>query len=221
MAPKTFSLKRALSAAFQIRSYSAPTDRTIPAAKQKYVPNTGTYPKGFLVGTSHAGVKASNTSNDDITMIASERLCAAGGVFTKNVFRAAPVQVSRQSLEARGGDGFRGVIVNSGCANAVTGKLGLEHAATMARETDRCFDNAPAEEAPPQTLVMSTGVIGQRIPIDKITTAIPKAHQALGSSHEHWLNAAKAICTTDTFPNWSHELSACHRIPTPSTVYPA
>ncbi|KAK1017079.1 glutamate N-acetyltransferase, partial [Friedmanniomyces endolithicus] len=132
MAPRTSGFKRTLSAAIQVRSYSAPTERTIPAAKQKYVPTTGSYPKGFLVGTSHAGVKASNTSNDDITMVVSDRLCTAGGVFTKNIFKAAPVQVSRRSLKQMANVGFRGVIVNSGCANAVTGKLGFEHALIMA-----------------------------------------------------------------------------------------
>lgn len=205
MASKSVAVKRVFSAAFQIRSYSAPPgDRTIPAAKQKYVPTSGTYPKGFLAGTSHAGVKASNTSYDDITMVVSEVPCAAGGVFTKNVFKAAPVQASKQYLKARKAEAFRGVIVNSGCANAVTGKLGVKHAATMARETDKCFGEVRTGEGllhdTPQTLVMSTGVIGQRLPIEKITAAIPKAHQALGSDHEHWLNAAKAICTTDTFP---------------------
>ncbi|KAK0926303.1 Arginine biosynthesis bifunctional protein ArgJ, mitochondrial [Friedmanniomyces endolithicus] len=217
MAPRTSGFKRTLSAAIQVRSYSAPTERTIPAAKQKYVPTAGSYPKGFLVGTSHAGVKASNTSNDDITMVVSDRPCTAGGVFTKNIFKAAPVQVSRRSLKQMANEGFRGVIVNSGCANAVTGKLGLEHAHIMARETDQCFGDVPGDEVPPRTLIMSTGVIGQRLPIDKITAAIPKAHGALGSSHEHWLNAAKAICTTDTFPKL---LSRTFRLPShPDTEY--
>ncbi|TKA28981.1 hypothetical protein B0A50_03393 [Salinomyces thailandicus] len=205
MAPKTMSLKRAFSATLQqIRTYSAPGDRSIPAAKQKYVPTSGTYPKGFLAGTSHAGVKASNTKYDDVTMVVSEEPCAGAGVFTRNVFKAAPVTVSRQTLSSRKSDGLRGVIVNSGCANAVTGKKGTEDAAVMARETDRCFGEVQAggneDQTVPRTLVMSTGVIGQQLPIEKITGAIPKAHQALGTSHDHWLKAAQAICTTDTFP---------------------
>ncbi|KAF2764359.1 arginine biosynthesis protein ArgJ [Teratosphaeria nubilosa] len=201
-ATKTSWLRRAFHTDLQqIRHYSAPGDRSIPAAKQKYVPTSGTYPKGFQAGTAHAGVKASNTKYDDITMVVSDRPAAAAAVFTRNVFKAAPVVVSRASLSARNraGQGFRGVVVNSGCANAVTGKVGLEHAALMARETDKCFDSEDPSE-PPQTLVMSTGVIGQILPISKITDAIPKAHAALGDSHDHWLNAAKAICTTDTFP---------------------
>ncbi|KAK5121902.1 hypothetical protein LTR85_004474 [Meristemomyces frigidus] len=204
MAPCSATMKRALATAIQqVRHYSAPVDGVVPKAK-KYVPSSGSYPKGFLAGTSHAGVKASNTTKDDITMVVSEIPCAAAAVFTQNVFKAAPVTSSHESLRRNKNSGLRGVVVNSGCANAVTGKLGVEHATLMARETDKCFDEGKTGTGDlpnsPQTLVMSTGVIGQRLPIDKITAAIPKAHKALGSSHEQWLKAAEAICTTDTFP---------------------
>nr|POE78519.1 arginine biosynthesis bifunctional protein argj, mitochondrial [Quercus suber] len=193
-AKQLFSLARQ-----QARSYSAPADRSIPAAKQKYVPSSGTYPKGFLAGSAHAGVKASNTKYDDIAMIVSEQPCAAGAVFTQNVFKAAPVQTSKMTLRDRKGESMRGVVVNSGCANAVTGLVGMEHADAMAQATDDCFGRA-SDGRGPQTLVMSTGVIGQRLPIDRITEAIPRAHKDLGSSHENWMKAARAICTTDTFP---------------------
>lgn len=200
MPVKYTEVKRLFSAAFQqTRSYSAPADRSIPAAKQKYVPISGTYPKGFLAGTAHAGVKASNTKYDDVTMVVSETPCNAVGVFTRNIFKAAPVQTSKAILDNRQNQNIRGVIVNSGCANAVTGTLGKEHATAMAETTDKCFDG-PTDHLGLQTLVMSTGVIGQRLPIDRITQAIPKAHQGLGSSHDHWIKAAQAICTTDTFP---------------------
>ncbi|KAK5133153.1 hypothetical protein LTR08_008088 [Meristemomyces frigidus] len=215
MAPRLTSLKRVFSSAFQqVRHNSAPADRKWPEAKNKYVPTSGTYPKGFLVGTSHAGVKASNTTKDDIAMVVSEEPCAASAVFTKNIFQAAPVHTSKQVLTKRHYDGIRGVIINSGCANAVTGSLGLEHASTMSRETDKCFGDVQPES---QTLVMSTGVIGQRLPIDKITAAIPKAHAALGATHDHWLAAAQAICTTDTFPKL---ISRTFTLPShPETTY--
>jgi glutamate N-acetyltransferase / amino-acid N-acetyltransferase len=217
-------MRRTLQATLQqIRCYSSPTDRAIPAAKQKYVPTSGTYPKGFLAGTSHAGVKASNTKNDDITMVVSEKPCTATGVFTQNIFKAAPVHFSKWTLHETAGKEMRGVIVNSGCANAVTGKVGQQHAAIMARATDKCFgeetevDREPFTEPAPKTLVMSTGVIGQRLPIDKIEAAIPKAHKALGSEHQHWLRAAQAICTTDTFPKL---LSRTFTLPShPDTEY--
>lgn len=216
MAPKSTTLKNALATAIQqVRHYSAPADGLVLKAK-KYVPSSGTYPKGFLAGTSHAGVKASNTSKDDITMVVSEVPCAASAVFTQNVFKAAPVTTSKATLTRMQNTGVRGVVVNSGCANAVTGKLGLDHARAMARTTDQCFgENHPNTQ--PQTLVMSTGVIGQRLPIDKIAAAIPKAHAALGNTHDHWLKAAEAICTTDTFPKL---LSRTFTLPShPETTY--
>ncbi len=72
----------------------------------------------------------------------------------------------------------------------------------MANETDQCFykDSNGEADKYTRTLVMSTGVIGQRLPMDKIKPKIPTAYYALGGSHEHWLAAANAICTTDTFP---------------------
>ena len=214
MALTKSSMKRVFCPAFQARFYSAPGDRTIPAAKQKYVPTSGTYPKGFLAGSSHAGVKASNTQYDDVAMVVSETPCAAAAVFTKNLFQAAPVTASRAMLFGR--NEFRGVVVNSGCANAVTGQAGKEDAYTMARTADACFGGADEQEKP-KTLVMSTGVIGQKLPIDKIRDAIPKAHAALGSEHENWMNAAKAICTTDTFPKL---LSRTFTLPShPDTEY--
>lgn len=160
MALQNSSVKRLFSAAFQLRSYSAPAERSIPQAKQKYIPTSGTYPKGFLAGSAHAGVKASNTKYDDLALIASETPCVGTAVFTQNVFKAAPVTVSDRIIRQRGSEGIRGIVVNSGCANAVTGVGGMEDAMAMARETDKCFATEQSET--PQTLVMSTGVIGQR-----------------------------------------------------------
>lgn len=107
-----------VSKAFK-RFYSAPGDREIPAAKLKYVPTSGTYPKGFRVSSTHVGVKASNTRYDDLAFITSDTPCSAAGTFTKNAFKAAPVTVSKQRLSG-GAKSIRGVIINSGCANAVS-----------------------------------------------------------------------------------------------------
>jgi glutamate N-acetyltransferase/amino-acid N-acetyltransferase len=215
MAPRTAHAKRAVSAVCQFRQYSAPADRAIPAAKQKYIPTSGTYPKGFLAGSAHAGVKASNTKYDDLALVISEKPCAAAAVFTQNIFKAAPVNVSKDFLYKRQSSGFRGVVVNSGCANAVTGTGGMEDAEAMAQTTDKILG---AEEGElPSTLVMSTGVIGQRLPIKKITDAIPALHSSIGNTHEHWLNAAQAICTTDTFPKL---ISRSFTLPSqPETTY--
>ncbi|KAK0652930.1 hypothetical protein B0T16DRAFT_322523 [Cercophora newfieldiana] len=175
------------------RGYSAPVG-SIPAAKKKYVPTKGTYPLGFRASGTVVGVKPGNTTKPDLAFLASDRPCAAAAVFTKNKFQAAPVTFSRSLLQKTKNQGIQGVLVNSGCANAVTGKGGLEDAEKMARAADNCLGHSDG------TIVMSTGVIGQRLPIDKIVNNVPAAHKALGSSHEHWLTCAKAICTTDTFP---------------------
>ena len=143
------------------RNYSAPLDGTIPVVKKKYVPTTGTYPKGFLVSGTHVGVKPTNKSAPDLAFLASESPCGAAAVFTKNKFQAAPVTVSRNILNIRSNSGIRSVIVNSGCANAVTGKGGLEDAEKMSVEADRCFEE-PTDVKGGRSIVMSTGVIGQR-----------------------------------------------------------
>ncbi|KAI4654487.1 uncharacterized protein J4E79_008361 [Alternaria viburni] len=187
----------------QIRTYAAPGDGVIPPAKKKYVPTSGTYPLGFKAGSAHVGVKASNTRFDDLALIASDTPCAGAAVFTTNKFQAAPVTVSRDMLKKRKGEGIRAVVVNSGCANAVTGRGGIEDAVSMGQETDRCFiqdKNGQDDLKGSRSIVMSTGVIGQRLPIDKITSKIPTAYYNLGDTHEHWLGTARAICTTDTFP---------------------
>ncbi|TVY22033.1 Mitochondrial arginine biosynthesis bifunctional protein ArgJ 1 [Lachnellula arida] len=187
------------SPTISVRHYSAPVDGIIPAAKQKYVPTSGRYPQGFLVSGTHVGVKPTNKSTPDLAFIASETPCAAAAVFTKNKFQAAPVTVSREMLKRRNNAGVRAVIINSGCANAVTGKGGMEDAEKMGLEADRCFEE-PSDGKGSSTIVMSTGVIGQRLPIQKILHRIPSAYDALGTSHDHWLATAQAICTTDTFP---------------------
>ena len=157
------SLRTVLSIGQQVRYYAAPGEGTVPPAKQKYVPSSGTYPKGFLAASAHVGVKASNTKYDDLALIASETPCSGAAVFTKNKFQAAPVTVSRDMLQRRRGNGIRAVVVNSGCANAVTGKGGIEDAVKMGEETDRCFDeDYNKDEGGSRTIVMSTGVIGQR-----------------------------------------------------------
>lgn len=141
----------------QVRCYSAPLDMAIPASKQRYIPTSGTYPQGFLVSGTHVGVKASNTRFPDLALITSEKPCSAAAVFTTNKFQAAPVQVSRETLKSRKGEGIRSVVINSGCANAVTGKGGLEDAVQMGHKVDEC---SGVEKD--SSLVMSTGVIGQR-----------------------------------------------------------
>ncbi len=120
------------------------------------MPTSGTYPKGFTASGVLVGVKPGNTTKPDLALVTSDRPCAAAAVFTKNKFQAAPVSFSRKLLQDKANSGLRSVIVNSGNANAVTGIGGLQDAAAMAQTTDQ---RVGAEDS---TLVMSTGVIGQR-----------------------------------------------------------
>ncbi|GAW12496.1 hypothetical protein ANO14919_018660 [Xylariales sp. No.14919] len=156
-------------------------------------PNVFKYPKGFKVSGTIVGVKPNNTTKLDLALIASQTPCSAAAVVTKTKFRAAPVTFSRKLIDTQSSN-IRGVIINSGNANAVTGPGGLADAQAMSQAADQYLG---AENS---ALVMSTGVIGQRLPIKKILDGVPAAHEALGDSDMHWLECATAICTTDTFP---------------------
>lgn len=153
----TWSIIGATTRRGQIRLYNIIHDTTIPDHKRKHIPSSGTYPKGFRVSGTHVGVKASNTKYPDLALISSDEPCAAAAVFTTNKFQAAPVQVSRATLNQRKGEGVRSVVINSGCANAVTGRGGLEDAQNMGAKVDECTGASDSS-----TIVMSTGVIGQR-----------------------------------------------------------
>lgn len=161
----------------------------------RFVPTSGVYPKGFVVGGAHCGVKKDGHSLDLALLHNTHGDAVASAVFTKNKFKAAPVQVSASILRENGGQGINSLVVNSGNANAVTGSQGMKDAQSMVDTTDRAFENSKNS-----TLVMSTGVIGNVLPINKILDAIPTLSHELGNTHEHWIRCAKAICTTDTFP---------------------
>ncbi|KAL4727731.1 Arginine biosynthesis bifunctional protein ArgJ, mitochondrial [Fusarium chlamydosporum] len=118
------------------RAYSSKSS-WITEHNAKYVPGEGHYPLGFSVSGTFVGIKPSNTSKPDLALITSDRPCSAAAVFTKNKFQAAPVTFSRSLLQRKKGVGLRSVLINSGCANAVTGKGGLEDAGAMANKADR------------------------------------------------------------------------------------
>src|SRR5262249_2838095 len=104
MALRAPVFKRATSSIqSQVRFYSAPGEGAIPLSKQKYVPSSGTYPRGFQASSQFVGVKASNKNFDDLALVASDKPCSGAAVFTKNKFQAAPVTVSRETLQRRGG----------------------------------------------------------------------------------------------------------------------
>ena len=164
-------------------------------------------PGNFVLAGIHTHIK--KKSVPDLGMILSTvkggKGASAAACFTKNAFKAAPVLVSEEVLRKNGGRA-RGVIVNSGCANAVTGKQGMEDAWSMVRETDKVLKEIVGKDSEgEETLVMSTGVIGQNLPIQNIITGIrslsPTSNSSqLGSTEEHWDLASRAFLTTDTFP---------------------
>ena len=134
----------------------------IPVNKQKFVPTSGTYPKGFLVSSTNIGIKPASKSQPDLILIASEKPSCGAAVFTKNEFPAASITVTRDLVQKTKGHGLRGVIANSWCANTLTGKAGLEDAVAMSKEADRYVSGETDAERESSVMVMHTGVGGQR-----------------------------------------------------------
>ena len=146
--------------------------------------------RGFRAAGVAAGIKANQAL--DLALVVSETPARAASVFTTNRAVAAPVVVSREHL-ARSGGTARAIVINSGCANACTGEEGLTAARDMAAVTARHI-GCPVE----QVLVASTGVIGVRLPMDKVRAGLPLAARSLGA--DQGAAAARAIMTTDPFP---------------------
>lgn len=160
-------------------------------------PSAVKFPHGFLATGLHCGVKK-DPSRLDLAVIISDRPCSAAGSFTRNAFVAAPVTVSKEVL-AKGKGIARGIVINSGCANAVTGTQGLKDARAMSDKLDSFLSESTSSTGF-GTLVMSTGVIGQLLPIKKILSGITSSTATLGSSYSAWMDTARAFMTTDTFP---------------------
>jgi glutamate N-acetyltransferase / amino-acid N-acetyltransferase len=123
----------------------------------------------------------------DLGLLFSERECTAAAVFTRNVVKGAPLEVTQ---EAVGSGGARAAVVNSGYANAATGQKGLEDAYAMQVLAARALEIEPQEVA-----VASTGVIGERLPMGKISAGIEAVAVELGRDGAGF---AEAILTTDT-----------------------
>ena len=143
--------------------------------------------RGFRSGAIRAGIKPSGAP--DLGMIACDKPASAAAVFTRNRVAAAPVRVSRAALR-RGSGRVRAVVVNSGNANACTGPDGLADARRMVTLTSGALGAARSE-----VLVVSTGVIGQRLPMDKIEPGIATLVPSLkGGGFDAF---ADGILTTD------------------------
>ncbi|MEW6098156.1 MAG: bifunctional glutamate N-acetyltransferase/amino-acid acetyltransferase ArgJ [Pseudomonadota bacterium] len=144
---------------------------------------------GVKLGIAMAGVRKANRK--DLAVITLDEGAAVAGVFTRNRFCAAPVQLARKHLAA--GLGIRALVINTGNANAGTGEDGLVRAYSTCVALARHLDLAPE-----QVLPFSTGVIMEPLPNDRIEQALPAALSAL--REDAWAEAAEAIMTTDTVP---------------------
>jgi len=150
---------------------------------------------GFRVGTASCGVKAPELKGQrtDLTIIAADVDCQAAGTFTQNRLRAACVDLGEKAVREHGSD-IRGIVANSGNANAGTGIREAEWAQMMITTTADALDVRPG-----QMLSASTGVIGTPFPIDRIESGIQEASDCASD----WQDAANAIRTTDTFAKWT------------------
>ena len=146
-------------------------------------------PAGFTAAGITAGLKKSG--KPDFAMLFSEQDCNVAGTFTSNLFPAAPVQYCRERVSA--GSKIRAVIVNSGVANACTGKEGYTNTVRSAEETAAVLGIKPEN-----VLTASTGRIGVQLPMDLISKGIRTA--AAGLSADGGIAASHAIMTTDTKP---------------------
>jgi glutamate N-acetyltransferase/amino-acid N-acetyltransferase len=151
-------------------------------------------PKGFRFAGVSAGIK-SRAGAKDVVLIVADNPCTAAGVYTTNQIVAAPVVLSRSRTPS---SRLRGIVVNSGNANACTGTQGDKDAAEMTALAAKSV-KLQGQSSEQDFLVMSTGIIGRHLPMEKIRTGITQAAAELGSSETHFLNACDGIMTTDAF----------------------
>ncbi len=140
---------------------------------------------GFQASGVSAGIKRSR--EPDLALVASGRPVSAAGVFTTNRVQAAPVVISQQRLRY---GRARAVLINSGCANCLTGPAGMQDALRLSRAVAQGLGIAEGD-----LLVASTGLIGRRLPVQRIQRAVPLLVKQL--SRAHHAAAAQAILTTD------------------------
>ncbi|HET8871912.1 MAG TPA: bifunctional glutamate N-acetyltransferase/amino-acid acetyltransferase ArgJ [Aquabacterium sp.] len=144
---------------------------------------------GVKLGIAMAGVRKANRR--DLTVVTLDEGSVVAGVFTKNRYCAAPVQICRQHLAA--GSDARAIVINTGNANAGTGEDGLVRARAVCVALARHLSLAPE-----QILPFSTGVIMETLPVDRIEAGLPAAIANLKA--DNWAVAAEGIMTTDTLP---------------------
>ena len=144
---------------------------------------------GVRLGITEAGVRKAHRK--DLTVILLDEGSSVAGVFTRNRFCAAPVQVCREHLSA--GEGIRAMVINTGNANAGTGAQGLADAHATCDALASLLALKPS-----QILPFSTGVIMEPLPVERIVAGLPAA--LADAQADHWGHAAEGIMTTDTLP---------------------
>src|SRR5437763_12736769 len=150
-----------------------PAPAPSPASLEPIPDGSVTAARGFTAAAAHAGLKADGAV--DVALLVSTTSCATAGVFTRNAIRAAPVVYDADLLSERPGR-IRAVAMNARVANACTGAAGLEAARAMAHAAEQ------AAGLPPRTaLVLSTGVIGVPLPMEKIATSLGQAATQLSA----------------------------------------
>ena len=154
----------------------------------KWIPGGVTAPRAFVASGVSAGIKRSR--KPDLALVLSEQPAAAAGIFTRNLVQAAPVALTRAHLAA---GRAQAILINSGCANCMTGAEGARDAARLGRRTAALLGFSDR-----LILHASTGLIGRRLPVEKIEQGLPRLVQRL-SRHRHDV-AAHAILTTDLRP---------------------
>ncbi|MGH6690748.1 MAG: bifunctional glutamate N-acetyltransferase/amino-acid acetyltransferase ArgJ [Gammaproteobacteria bacterium] len=147
---------------------------------------------GVSLGVTEAGIR--KAGRKDLLVMKLERGACVAGVFTQNRFCAAPVTVARQHLSRVDSDApVRALLVNTGCANAGTGREGIAAARQTCSELARLLECSVS-----QVLPFSTGVIMEPLPVGRIAAGLPAC--LAGLRGDNWLPAAQAIMTTDTLP---------------------
>lgn len=147
--------------------------------------------KGFTAAGVAAGVKY--TGRKDVALVYSEEPCKVAGTFTTNIVKAAPVKWDMQIV--KDSPAVHAIVVNSGIANAATGQKGMDICAKTAEKAAEVL-GIPADSV----LLGSTGVIGNHIPLDKISAGIEAAAKVLSDTRQGGMDAEAAIMTTDTVP---------------------
>jgi glutamate N-acetyltransferase/amino-acid N-acetyltransferase len=150
---------------------------------------------GVRLGIAEAGIR--KVGRKDLSLILLDEGSAVAGVFTKNRFCAAPVQICREHLNqvmvSEASTHVRALVINTGNANAGTGAKGLEDARATAAAVADLLNIRPQ-----QVLTFSTGVIMENLPVDRLVAGLPAALADVQAAH--WAKAAEGIMTTDTVP---------------------